>query len=88
MYAILSYYVEMRFNLTPMGYDVTRPEGDVVEWNISVYDCDWFWPISVTSFSSNRVCVITSYSIHYTKLYEMPRSRGGCHQCSTSPSTN
>jgi hypothetical protein len=49
------YTIEMRFNLTPMGYDVTQPGGDIVEWNISVYDCDWFWPISVTSFSANRV---------------------------------
>lgn len=38
------YTIEMRFNLTPMGYDVTRLEGDVVEWNISIYDCDWNWP--------------------------------------------
>jgi hypothetical protein len=49
------YTVEMRFNLTPMGYDVTQPAGDVVEWNISIYDCDWFWPIDVFRFSSNRV---------------------------------
>ena len=43
------YTVEMRFDLTPMGYDVTQPGGDVVEWNISIYDCDWFWPINVTT---------------------------------------
>jgi hypothetical protein len=49
------YTIEMRFNLTPMGYDVTQPGGDIVEWNVSVYDCDWFWPISVSSFSANRV---------------------------------
>ncbi len=49
------YTVEMRFNLTPMGYDVTRPQGDIVEWNISIYDCDWFWPIDGARFSSNRV---------------------------------
>ena len=49
------YTIEMRFNLTPMGYDVTQAGGDIVEWNVSVYDCDWFWPISVSSFSSNRV---------------------------------
>ena len=41
------YTVEMRFDLTVMGYDVTQPGGDVVEWNISVYDTDWFWPINV-----------------------------------------
>lgn len=50
-----SYTVEMRFNLSPMGYDVTQPEGDIVEWNISIYDCDWFWPIDAGIFSSNRV---------------------------------
>jgi hypothetical protein len=49
------YTVEMRFNLTPMGYDVTQPAGDIVEWNISIYDTDWFWPLNVTSFSTSRV---------------------------------
>ena len=48
------YTVEMRFNLTPMGYDVTQPQGDIVEWNISIYDCDWFWPMQLARFSSNR----------------------------------
>jgi hypothetical protein len=50
----VSYTVEMKFNLTPMGYDVTKPGGDVVEWNISIYDCDWYWPLDVARFSSNR----------------------------------
>lgn len=49
------YTVEMIFNLTPMGYDVTQPDGDVVEWNISVYDADWFWPIDFVKVSGNRV---------------------------------
>ncbi len=49
------YTVEMRFNLAPMGYDVTQANGDIVEWNISIYDCDWFWPLDNTKFSSNRV---------------------------------
>jgi hypothetical protein len=48
------YTVEMRFNLTPMGYDVTQPDGDVVEWNISIYDADWFWPINPTKVSTTR----------------------------------
>lgn len=48
------YTVEMRFNLTPMGYDVTRTIGDIIEWNISIYDCDWFWPFQ-SIMSSNRV---------------------------------
>lgn len=49
-----SYTVEMVFNLTPMGYDITDADGDIVEWNISVYDCDAFWPINIFRFSSNR----------------------------------
>lgn len=49
------YTIEMRFNLTAMGYDVTRVEGDVVEWNVSIYDCDWYWPLDVPRFSANRV---------------------------------
>lgn len=49
------YTVEMRFNLTPMGYDIEQVGGDIIEWNISIYDCDWFWPIDLFNFSSNRV---------------------------------
>ncbi len=49
------YTVEMRFDLTPMGYDIEQVDGDIVEWNISIYDCDWFWPIDLFQFSSNRV---------------------------------
>jgi hypothetical protein len=37
------YTVEMRFNCTPMGYDITDVDGDIFEWNISIYDCDWIW---------------------------------------------
>jgi hypothetical protein len=49
------YTVEMRFNLTPMGFDVTVPEGDIVEWGISIYDCDWLWPLDAFKLSYNRV---------------------------------
>jgi hypothetical protein len=46
--------VEMRFNLTPMGYDVVRTQGDLIEFNISVYDCDWWWPFDPMRFTSYR----------------------------------
>ena len=49
------YTVEMRFDLTVMGYDVTRPEGDIVEWNISVYDCDWLWPLNAAQLNYYHV---------------------------------
>src|SRR6266487_825583 len=51
----VGYTVEMRFDLGVMGYDVTRPQGDIVEWNLSIYDCDQFWKSSITAeFSDNR----------------------------------
>lgn len=49
-----SYTIEMVFDLTVMGYDITDVDGDIVEWNISVYDCDAFWPLNIFRFSSNR----------------------------------
>ena len=49
------YTVEMKFGLTPMGYDVTQPEGDVVEWGVSIKDADWVWPIpNLKRFGANR----------------------------------
>lgn len=48
------YTVEMRFKLSVMGYLPTRPEGDILEWNISIYDCDGNWPITEATFCSNR----------------------------------
>ncbi len=51
----VGYTVEMKFDLGVMGYNVTQPGGDIIEWNVSVYDCDWFWPLDIPRFTSNRV---------------------------------
>ncbi len=48
------YVTELWFNLEERGYDVTRPEGDIVEFNISIYDADWQWPLDNDRFSGNR----------------------------------
>jgi len=48
------YTIEMRFNLDPIGYNITTTNGDAVEFNISIYDCDWNWPFQGL-FSANRV---------------------------------
>ncbi len=34
------YTVEMRFDLGVLGYDVTQANGDIVEFNVSIYDTD------------------------------------------------
>jgi hypothetical protein len=51
--ADVGYTMEMRFDLAVMGYDVTDFDGDIMEWNISIYDTDWRWPNS-PRLSSNR----------------------------------
>jgi len=49
------YVIEMRFDLGMNGYDVTKAAGDIIEWNVQMYDCDWFWPItSYYRFTSVR----------------------------------
>lgn len=48
------YTVEMRFKLSVMGYLPSRTQGDILEWNISIYDCDGYWPISGAYFSTTR----------------------------------
>ncbi len=35
--------VELRFNLDSLGYDVTKPEGEIFEFNFSIWDEDWIW---------------------------------------------
>ena len=52
------YTIEMRFDLTSNGYDVTDADGDAVEWNCSLYDMDNFWPITnFFRFAVNRTWV-------------------------------
>lgn len=48
------YTAEIAFNLTQRGYDVTDTDGDILEFNISLYDADWHWPDDPLRFSSNR----------------------------------
>src|SRR5437016_2606193 len=38
------YTVEMRWDLGTLGYNVTGSNGDIVEFNLSIYDTDWMWP--------------------------------------------
>lgn len=49
------YVMELCFNLIPRGYNVKRPQGDIIEFNISIYDADWQWPFNAAKFSGNRV---------------------------------
>ncbi len=47
--------VEMKFGLKSTGYNITQPQGDIIEFNLSIYDCDNFWPIVPINLAVNRV---------------------------------
>ncbi|NUN10300.1 MAG: T9SS type A sorting domain-containing protein [Ignavibacteriaceae bacterium] len=46
--------VEMKIDLTVLGYDVTRPQGDVVLLNFSIWDCDYLFEGVPGRISSTR----------------------------------
>jgi hypothetical protein len=70
------YVVEMRFDLGVLGYNVTLPQGDVIEFNVSIYDTDWYWPLSLARFASNRVWWQSPWGnamwYHEVELHSMP----------------
>jgi len=47
------YTVELRIDVGLMGYTPSAAAGDTIEWNLSIYDCDWLWP-PLARFSANR----------------------------------
>ncbi len=48
---------ELKFNLAERGYDVSQPGGDIVMFNISVYDADYQWPLDTLKQAGNRTWV-------------------------------
>lgn len=48
------YSMEIRLNLAYQGYDVTKPEGEILEFSIAVYDADWTWPYNDSRYYGNR----------------------------------
>ena len=50
-----SWTVEMKFSLDALGYNITQPQGDIIEFNLSIYDCDAYWPLVPINLAANRV---------------------------------
>ena len=38
-----SWVVEMRISMDSLGYNLTRPEGDIIMLNFSIWDCDYLY---------------------------------------------
>jgi hypothetical protein len=48
------YTTEMKFNVRRLLYDVSQASGEVLMFNISIYDADWRWPIVLSRTYGNR----------------------------------
>jgi hypothetical protein len=51
------YTMELKFGLTAMGYDITGPEGGLIEYGIQIKDADYVWDTYqrfLKRFGSNR----------------------------------
>ncbi len=46
--------VEMRIKLSAMGYTPTAPQGDIVEFNFSIWDCDNAWGTDASRINTTR----------------------------------
>jgi len=46
--------VEMRVDLGVLGYDITKPEGDIIMLNFSIWDCDYLFEGDPMKISSTR----------------------------------
>jgi hypothetical protein len=56
--ADVGYTIEMRFDLGMNGYNAQQAAGDIVEWNCSLYDMDWFWPVtSLFRYGASRTWI-------------------------------
>ena len=49
-----SWVVEMKVDLGVLGYDVTKPDGDVVALNFSIWDCDHLFEGNPSTISTTR----------------------------------
>jgi Secretion system C-terminal sorting domain len=49
-----SWVVEMKVDLGVLGYDVTKPDGDVVALNFSIWDCDHLFEGNPSTLSTTR----------------------------------
>ena len=51
-----AWYTEMRVDLSKLGYDVTKPDGDVVMLNFSIWDADNVFGNDPSTISEIRAC--------------------------------
>lgn len=48
------YTTEMKINVRNLFYDVSQASGEILMFNISIYDADWQWPVNLARTYANR----------------------------------
>ncbi|HUF10935.1 MAG TPA: T9SS type A sorting domain-containing protein [Rhodothermales bacterium] len=51
----VGYTMEMRIDMSVLGYDYTQPDGDKTAWNIALQDHDYAWPADPDNNFLSRV---------------------------------
>jgi hypothetical protein len=50
----INWVVEMRISMDSLGYNLTRPEGDIIMLNFSIWDCDYLYEGVPSRISTTR----------------------------------
>lgn len=50
----VGYTMEFRLNLKTRGYNITQAAGDIIQYSLSIYDNDYYWPLDTLRQSGNR----------------------------------
>lgn len=71
-----AWIVEMKIDLTVLGYDVTKPQGDVVALNFSIWDGDWIWANNPSRVAAARTWFQSPWgnvnAINAIRIYARP----------------
>ena len=54
--------VEMRISMDSLGYNLTKPEGEIIETNFSIWDCDYLYEGHLDKISTTRTHIQSPWS--------------------------
>jgi hypothetical protein len=71
-----AWVVEMKIDLSVLGYDVAKPQGDVVALNFSIWDGDWIWANNPSRVAAARTWFQSPWgnvnAINAVRVYARP----------------
>ncbi len=70
------YTTEMKIEVRRLLYDVSQASGEILMFNISIYDADWQWPVNLARTYANRAWLqgpwgnVSPY--HHLRIHTLP----------------